>query len=98
MIGLATIGGGLILGLSAGFMAPVIAGGLGALLTTVGVSGSSAFLGGATGIGLITSAATMAGGRLGAKSMNRRMKSIGTFDFLPIHVNHQASCIISVTG
>ncbi|KAI8332504.1 hypothetical protein BC941DRAFT_436869 [Chlamydoabsidia padenii] len=98
MIGLATIGGGLILGLSAGFMAPVIAGGLGALLTTVGVSGTSAFLGGATGIGLITSAATVAGGRLGAISMNRRMKSIGTFDFLPIHVNHQASCIISVTG
>ncbi|CAO3594396.1 unnamed protein product [Absidia cylindrospora] len=98
MIGLATIGGGLILGLSAGFMAPVIAGGLGALLTTVGVSGTSTFLGGATGIGLITSAATVAGGRLGAKSMNKRMKSIGTFEFLPIHVNHQASCIISVTG
>lgn len=98
MIGLATIGGGLILGLSAGLMAPVIAGGLGALLTTVGVSGTSTFLGGATGIGLITSAATLAGSRLGAKSMNKRMKAINTFEFLPIHVNHQASCIISVTG
>ncbi|KAI8099124.1 uncharacterized protein BX664DRAFT_13492 [Halteromyces radiatus] len=98
MIGLATIGGGLILGLSAGLMAPVIAGGLGALLTTVGVTGTSTFLGGATGIGLITSAATVAGGRLGAVSMNKRMKSIGTFEFLPIQAKHQASCIISVTG
>lgn len=61
MIGLATIGGGLILGLSAGLMAPVIAGGLGALLTTVGVSGTG-FLGSTAGIALITGGATLAGG------------------------------------
>lgn len=64
MIGLATIGGGLILGLSAGLMAPVIAGGLGALLTTVGVTGSGSFLGGTAGIALITGGATLAGGRM----------------------------------
>jgi hypothetical protein len=63
MIGLATIGGGLILGLSAGIMAPVIAGGLGAILTTVGVTGSAGFLGGTAGIALITGGATVAGGR-----------------------------------
>lgn len=62
MIGLATIGGGLILGLSAGLMAPVIAGGLGAILTTVGVTGSAGFLGGTAGIALITGGATIAGG------------------------------------
>lgn len=62
MIGLATIGGGLILGLSAGLMAPVIAGGLGAILTTVGVTGSGSFLGGTAGIALITGGATVAGG------------------------------------
>lgn len=61
MIGLATIGGGLILGLSAGLMAPVIAGGLGALLTTVGVGGTG-FLGSTAGIALITGGATLAGG------------------------------------
>lgn len=58
MIGLATIGGGLILGLSAGLMAPIIAGGLGTILSTVGVTGASGFLGGTTGIALITGAAT----------------------------------------
>lgn len=62
MIGLATIGGGLILGLSAGLMAPVIAGGLGTLLTTVGVTGTSGFLGGTAGIALITGGATGIGG------------------------------------
>ena len=62
MIGLATIGGGLILGLSAGLMAPVIAGGIGTILTTVGVTGTSTFLGGTASIALITGGATAIGG------------------------------------
>ncbi|KAI8875656.1 DUF726-domain-containing protein [Backusella circina FSU 941] len=95
MIGLATIGGGLILGLSAGIMAPVIAGGLGAILTTVGVTGSAGFLGGTAGIALITGGATVAGGR---KSMNKRMKSINTFEFLPVRVDENVNCIVSITG
>ncbi|KAI8644390.1 hypothetical protein BD408DRAFT_363199 [Parasitella parasitica] len=97
MIGLATIGGGLILGLSAGLMAPVIAGGLGALLTTVGFGGSG-FLGSTAGIALITGGATLAGGRIGGKSMNKRMKTVNTFEFLPIHVDENVNCIISITG
>ncbi|KAI9357212.1 hypothetical protein BD770DRAFT_389282 [Pilaira anomala] len=98
MIGLATIGGGLILGLSAGLMAPVIAGGLGAILTTVGVTGSGSFLGGTAGIALITGGATVAGGRIGGKSMNKRMKTINTFEFLPVHVDENVNCIITITG
>ncbi|KAI7891224.1 uncharacterized protein EV154DRAFT_563542 [Mucor mucedo] len=98
MIGLATIGGGLILGLSAGLMAPVIAGGIGAILTTVGVTGTGGFLGGTAGIALITGGATVAGGRIGGKSMNRRMKTINTFEFLPVHVDENVNCIISITG
>ncbi|KAG2230234.1 hypothetical protein INT48_006236 [Thamnidium elegans] len=95
MIGLATIGGGLILGLSAGLMAPVIAGGLGAILTTVGVTGTGSFLGGTAGIALITGGATVAGG---SKSMNKRMKTINTFEFLPVYVDENVNCIITVTG
>ncbi|KAI9257662.1 hypothetical protein BY458DRAFT_294428 [Sporodiniella umbellata] len=98
MVGLATIGGGLILGLSAGLMAPVIAGGLGVILSTVGVTGSAGFLGGTAGIALITGGATMAGGRIGARRMSRRMKTINTFEFLPINVEDRVNCIITVTG
>ncbi|KAI9029050.1 hypothetical protein CLU79DRAFT_525773 [Phycomyces nitens] len=98
MIGLATIGGGLILGLSAGLMAPMIAGGLGAFLTTVGVSGSAGFLGGTASIALITSGATVAGGRIGAVSMNKRMKTINTFEFLPVRIDENVGCIITITG
>ncbi|ORE01157.1 DUF726-domain-containing protein [Rhizopus microsporus var. microsporus] len=98
MVGLATIGGGLILGLSAGLMAPVIAGGLGVILSTVGVTGTASFLGGTAGIALITGGATVAGGRLGGRSMSRRMKSINTFDFLPIHSEDNVSCIVTING
>ncbi|KAI7897975.1 uncharacterized protein BX663DRAFT_526643 [Cokeromyces recurvatus] len=98
MVGLATISGGLILGLSAGLMAPVIAGGIGAILTTVGVTGTGSFLGGTAGIALITGGATVAGGRIGGRSMNKRMKTINTFEFIPVYTDENANCIISITG
>ena len=41
MMGLATLGGGLVIGLSAGLLAPVIGAGLGAAFTTVGISGTT---------------------------------------------------------
>ncbi|KAG1054799.1 hypothetical protein G6F43_003211 [Rhizopus delemar] len=98
MVGLATIGGGLILGLSAGLMAPMIAGGIGVLLSTVGVTGTAGFLGGTAGVALITGGATVAGGRIGGKGMSRRMKSIDTFDFLPVYTEENVNCIITITG
>ncbi|KAI7883560.1 DUF726-domain-containing protein [Lichtheimia hyalospora FSU 10163] len=98
MIGLATIGGGLILGLSAGLMAPIIAGGLGTILSTVGVTGAGGFLGGTTGIALITGAATGIGSGMGAKGMKRRMKTINTFEFSPVSLDERVNCIISISG
>ncbi|KAF7327001.1 hypothetical protein MKEN_00274900 [Mycena kentingensis (nom. inval.)] len=43
MLGLATLGGGLVIRLSAGQLAPVIGAGLGAALGTVGIIGTTAF-------------------------------------------------------
>ena len=51
MMGLATVGGGLVIGLSAGLLAPVIGAGLAAGFTTIGVAGTSGFLAGAAFIG-----------------------------------------------
>lgn len=62
MIGLATVGGGLILGVSAGLMSPLIAGGIGTLLSTVGVSGAGSFFGSTAGIAMITGSMTSIGG------------------------------------
>lgn len=98
MMGLATLGGGLVLGLSAGLMAPVIAGGLGAVLTTVGVTGTTSFLGGTAGIALITSGATVAGGRIGAKRMFNRTKGVDTFEFVTVKAEDRVNCLITITG
>ncbi len=81
MVGLATIGGGLILGLSAGLMAPMIAGGIGVLLSTVGVTGTAGFLGGTAGIALITGGATVAGGRKIFLSLVNHVTCINSFLF-----------------
>ena len=49
MMGLATLGGGLVIGLSAGLLAPVIGAGLAAGFTTIGVAGTNGFLAGSAG-------------------------------------------------
>ena len=57
LMGLATVGGSLVIGLSAGLMAPLIGGGLAAGFTTIGIGGTSAFLGGVGGAAIITTTA-----------------------------------------
>ncbi|POW00214.1 hypothetical protein PSHT_13161 [Puccinia striiformis] len=59
MMGAATIGGGLVIGLSAGLLAPVIGAGLAAGFTTIGIGGTSGFLAGAGGAAVITTAGTV---------------------------------------
>jgi hypothetical protein len=54
MLGLATVGGGLVIGLSAGLLAPVIGVGLAGAFTTVGITGTAGFLGGVGGAAVIT--------------------------------------------
>ncbi|KAK5276603.1 hypothetical protein LTR16_010941, partial [Cryomyces antarcticus] len=64
MMGLATVGGGLVIGLSAGLLTPVIGAGLAAGFTTIGVAGTSGFLAGAGGAGLIATTGALSGGAI----------------------------------
>ncbi|KAG8219244.1 hypothetical protein J3R82DRAFT_83 [Butyriboletus roseoflavus] len=98
MLGLATLGGGLVIGLSAGLLAPVIGAGLGAALTTVGISGTSGFLAGAGGAAVITTGGVLTGSGIAAHGMARRTRSVRTFDVLPLHNNKRVSCILTVPG
>ena len=79
VMGLATVGGGLVIGLSAGLLAPVIGAGLAAGFTTIGVTGTAGFLGGVGGAALITSAATAAGGTIAVRASHRRTGAVKTF-------------------
>jgi len=98
MMGLATVGGGLVIGLSAGLLAPVIGLGLAAGFTTIGVTGTAGFLGGVGGAALITSAATAAGGTIAVRASQRRMGHVKTFEYRPLHNNKRLNLILTVSG
>lgn len=98
VMGLATVGGGLVIGLSAGLLAPVIGAGLAAGFTTIGVTGTAGFLGGVGGAALITSAATAAGGTIAVRASDRRTGHVKTFEYRPLHNNKRLNLILTVSG
>ncbi|KAJ4984271.1 duf726 domain protein [Stagonosporopsis vannaccii] len=97
-MGLATVGGGLVIGLSAGLLAPVIGAGLAAGFSTIGVAGTSTFLAGAGGTAVITSIAVTTGGTVGVRAMNRRTGAVKTFEYRPLHNNKRTNLIITLAG
>ncbi|ESK92389.1 duf726 domain protein [Moniliophthora roreri MCA 2997] len=98
MMGLATVGGGLVIGLSAGLAAAPIAAGLGAAFGTVGATGVSTFLAGAGGAAVITTGGVLTGSGIAAKGMARRTRFVRTFDVLPLHNSKRVSAILTVPG
>ncbi|KAM3086662.1 hypothetical protein ACMFMG_000788 [Clarireedia jacksonii] len=98
MMGLATVGGSLVIGLSAGLLAPVIGAGLAAGFTTIGVAGTSGFLAGAGGAAIITSGAAASGGVIAIRAANRRTGAVKTFEYRPLHNNKRVNLIITVSG
>ncbi|KAK4144690.1 uncharacterized protein C8A04DRAFT_11294 [Dichotomopilus funicola] len=98
MMGLATVGGGLVIGLSAGLLAPVIGMGLAAGFTTIGIGGTGGFLAGAGGAAIITSSAAASGGIIGVRAANRRTGAVKTFEYRPLHNNKRVNLIVTVSG
>lgn len=98
MMGLATVGGSLVIGLSAGLLAPVIGAGLAAGFTTIGVAGTSGFLAGAGGTALITSGAVVTGGTIAVRASHRRTGAVQTFEYRPLHNNKRVNLIVTVSG
>jgi hypothetical protein len=100
-MGLATVGGGLVIGLSAGLLAPMIGAGLAAGLTTV-VGASTAttgtFLAGAGGAAIITTTAAISGSTIGVRAANRRTGAVKTFEYRPLHNNKRTNLIITLAG
>ncbi len=97
-VGIATIGGSLVLGLSAGLLAPVIGAGIAAGLTTIGIGGTSGFLAGAGGTALVTVTGTAIGAKIGSSGMIKRVGDVKTFEFIPLHNNKRVNLIITVSG
>ncbi|KAI9053473.1 hypothetical protein LZ554_002431 [Drepanopeziza brunnea f. sp. 'monogermtubi'] len=98
LMGLATVGGGLVIGLSAGLLAPVIGAGLAAGFSTIGVAGTSTFLAGAGGAAIITSSAAASGGIIAIRAANRRTGAVKTFEYRPLHNNKRVNLIVTISG
>lgn len=98
MMGLATLGGGLVIGLSAGLLAPVIGAGLAAGFTTVGIGGTSGFLAGTGGAALITSGGVLTGSSIAGRGMAKRTQNVKTFEFKPLHNNQRVNLLVTVSG
>ncbi len=98
MMGLATVGGSLVIGLSAGLLAPMIGAGLAAGFTTIGVAGTSGFLAGAGGAAIITSSAAASGGVIAIRAADRRTGAVKTFEYRPLHNNKRVNLIVTVSG
>ncbi|KAH9932106.1 uncharacterized protein BXZ73DRAFT_46960 [Epithele typhae] len=98
MLGLATLGGGLVIGLSAGLLAPVIGAGLGTALTTIGITGTTGFLAGTGGAAVITTGGVLTGSGIAVRGMARRTQYVRTFDILPLHNHKRVNAILTVSG
>lgn len=97
-IGLATLGGSLAIGLSAGLLAPVIGLGIAGGLTTVGISGTSGFLAGVGGSAIITTGGIVTGAKVGSKAGARRLGDVNTFELKPLYNTKRTNLIITVSG
>ena len=97
-VGLAMVGGSLVLGLSGGLLAPVIGAGIAAGLSTIGISGATGFLTGVGGTTVVAVSSTAIGANIGARGMSKRMGSVRTFQFVPLHNNRRVNLLISVSG
>lgn len=104
LIGLATIGGGAIIGLTGGLAAPLVAAGAGAI---IGGAGAAA-LGSAAGVAIIGSLFGVAGAGLTGYKMKKRVGAVEEFTFEPLtvfgtrlnprHAGKQLHITIAVTG
>ena len=97
-VGLAMVGGSLVLGLSGGLLAPVIGAGIAAGLSTIGVTGAAGFLTGVGGTATVAVTSTAWGAKIGAQGMSKRMGSVRTFEFRPLHNNRRLNLMLSVSG
>nr|KAI8731962.1 transmembrane and coiled-coil domain-containing protein 4-like isoform X3 [Biomphalaria glabrata] len=103
LIGLATLGGGTLIGLTGGLAAPLVAAGAGAIIGGAG----AAVLGSTAGVAVIGSLFGVAGAGLTGYKMKKRFGAIEEFEFEPLvcgnslkveTLTNQLHITIAVTG
>lgn len=98
IMGAAALGGGLVIGLSAGLLAPIIGAGLAGALGTIGIAGTGTFLAGAGGAAVITTTGVLTGVNIAGRGMAKRTREVRVFELKPLHNNKRVSCYLTVGG
>ncbi|XP_075046737.1 transmembrane and coiled-coil domain-containing protein 4 [Mixophyes fleayi] len=94
LIGLATVGGGTVIGLTGGLAAPLVAAGAATIIGSAG----AAVLGSTAGIAIMASLFGAAGAGLTGYKMKKRVGAIEEFEFLPLTGGRQLRICIAITG
>ncbi|NXK97680.1 TMCO4 protein, partial [Formicarius rufipectus] len=94
LIGLASVGGGTVIGLTGGLAAPLVAAGA---ATIIGSAGAAA-LGSTAGIAVMASLFGAAGAGLTGYKMKKRVGAIEEFEFLPLTEGKQLHITIAIPG
>ncbi|KAM3921252.1 transmembrane and coiled-coil domain-containing protein 4 [Leptodactylus fuscus] len=94
LIGLATVGGGTVIGLTGGLAAPLVAAGAATIIGSAG----AAVLGSTAGIAIMASLFGAAGAGLTGYKMKKRVGAIEEFEFLPMTGGRQLHICIAITG
>ena len=81
-IGMAAVGGGLVIGLTGGLAAPLVGAGLASVLSAIGIGGTATFLGSLSGIAIITSLFGAAGAGMTSYRMAYRTRGVKEFFFI----------------
>lgn len=97
-IAFATMAGGLVIGLSAGVLAPVIGAGVAAGFSTIGIGGTAGIFAGTVGTSTITAGGVLTGMNIGKTGMEHRVGNVKTFEFKPLHNNGRLNLILTVSG
>ncbi|KAL5615006.1 hypothetical protein BROUX41_005071 [Berkeleyomyces rouxiae] len=85
-VGLASVAGAAVIGITGGLAAPVVAGALGGLMGTVGLGGVASFLGVFWMNGALVGALFGAfGAQMTGKMMDKYAQEVEDFKFLPLH-------------
>ncbi|KAF8979235.1 hypothetical protein BDQ17DRAFT_1439628 [Cyathus striatus] len=86
-VSLPHIHGGLVIGLPAGLLAPVIGASLAGALTTAGITCTGTFLGRTAGAAVITTGGVLTWSGIAMKGISNCTQYIQTFDILSLHNN-----------
>jgi hypothetical protein len=100
-VGIATLTGGVLIGVTGGLAAPFLAAGLGSITASLGLAGAAGAigaLGSVTGAAVVGTLFGISGAGLAGYKINRHYKDLDEFYFTPLKPTSSLSYTIAISG